>query len=71
MSSELPARVQGITPGLTIREVTGCNGRRSVVADWLCACGHHERASGKTAVTALASSVIVGHCPHREGRAAA
>ncbi|MFH9816172.1 hypothetical protein [Streptomyces sp. NPDC017230] len=67
--SEQPVCVQGITPGLTIREVTGCNGRRSVVADWLCACGHHERASGG-AVADLTSRVVVGHCPHRQEAAA-
>ncbi|GHJ27813.1 hypothetical protein TPA0910_22460 [Streptomyces hygroscopicus subsp. sporocinereus] len=45
------------------------------VADWLCTCGHHERARGRAAVTALAERVQVGVCPHRtttktEGRAA-
>lgn len=68
--SEQPALVQGILAGLTIREVTGCNGRRSPVADWLCACGHHERASGGPAVIALASAVVVGHCPHHQEVAA-
>lgn len=68
MSSELPARVQGITPGLTLRRL---DRDQTPVADWLCACGVHKRATGGPAVTALASSVVVGHCPHREGRAVA
>ena len=33
--------VTGITPGLQIQ----CEG--VPVADWLCACGHHERARGR------------------------
>lgn len=66
--SELPSRVQGITPGLTLRSL---NRDQTPVADWLCACGQHERATGGPAVTALASAVIVGVCPHREARAAA
>ncbi|ADI09754.1 hypothetical protein SBI_06634 [Streptomyces bingchenggensis BCW-1] len=48
--------VTGITPGLQIQ----CEG--VPVADWRCACGHHERAR-----------VRVGVCPHTttaEGRAA-
>ncbi|MFF7375690.1 hypothetical protein ACFY96_10535 [Streptomyces massasporeus] len=42
------------------------------VADWLCACGHHERARGRDAVSKLTARVIVGICPHSttaEGRA--
>lgn len=57
----------GITPGLQIR----CEG--VPVADWLCACGHHERARGRAAVIRLTARVIVGICPHTataEGRAA-
>jgi hypothetical protein len=59
--------VTGITPGLQIQ----CEG--VPVADWLCACGHHERARGRAAVIALQARVIVGICPHTttaEGRAA-
>ncbi|GGY21175.1 hypothetical protein GCM10010326_12440 [Streptomyces xanthochromogenes] len=59
--------VTGITPGLQIQ----CQG--VPVADWLCACGHHERARGRAAVIALQPRVIVGICPHTataEGRAA-
>lgn len=59
--------VTGIQPGLQVR-------REGVpVADWLCACGHHERARGRAAVIALSARVIVGVCPHTtafEGRAA-
>lgn len=59
--SEQPATVTGIPAGLTIRaEEYGHN----PVADWLCACGHHERATGASPVTALAKRVVVGHCPH-------
>ncbi|MFK0024185.1 hypothetical protein [Streptomyces sp. NPDC090798] len=59
--------VTGIQPGLQIQ----CEG--VPVADWLCACGHHERARGRAAVIALSARVIVGVCPHTtasEGRAA-
>ncbi|TXS40166.1 hypothetical protein EAO75_34730 [Streptomyces sp. uw30] len=59
--------VTGITPGLQIQ----CEG--VPVADWLCACGHHERARGRAAVIRLTTRVSVGQCPHTtaEGRAAA
>ncbi|NUV60066.1 hypothetical protein G6W55_10245 [Streptomyces sp. CAI-85] len=59
--------VTGITPGLQLQ----CEG--VPVADWLCACGHHERARGRAAVIALQARVVVGICPHTttaEGRAA-
>lgn len=59
--------VTGITPGLQIQ----CEG--VPVADWLCACGHHERARGRAAVIRLTAHVRVGECPHitaAEGRAA-
>ncbi|MFD9037954.1 hypothetical protein [Streptomyces bottropensis] len=59
--------VTGITPGLQIH----CDG--VPVADWLCACGQHERARGRAAVIRLTARVIVGFCPHTttaEGRAA-
>jgi hypothetical protein len=62
--SEQQTIVTGIRPGLQIRELTGCDGRRFIVADWLCACGHHERARGKEDVADLAGRVRVGHCPH-------
>ncbi len=51
--------VTGIMPGLQIR-TTGVP-----VADWLCSCGHHERARGRAAVTELTGRVHVGVCPHR------
>ncbi len=68
-----PPTVTGIRPGLSVRGM----GRSAVpAADWLCVCGHHERARGKGSVEALTSRVRVGTCPHRpaitsERRAAA
>ncbi|MFK4188318.1 hypothetical protein ACI2L4_30590 [Streptomyces sparsogenes] len=64
-----PVTVTGIQPGLHIR-TTGLP-----AADWLCTCGHHERARGQATVTAPSERVQVGVCPHRtttktEGRAA-
>ncbi|WP_319601459.1 hypothetical protein [Streptomyces sp. ID01-9D] len=58
--------VTGITPGLQIQ----CEG--IPVADWLCACGYHERARGRAAIIRLTARVRVGVCPHTtaEGRAA-
>ncbi len=59
--------VTGITPGLQIQ----CEG--VPVADWLCACGHHERARGRAAVARLTARVRIDVCPHTttaEGRAA-
>ncbi|MEU8993452.1 hypothetical protein AB0C95_01295 [Streptomyces caniferus] len=53
--------VTGLRPGLDVRGL----GRDEVpVADWLCVCGHHERARGRAAVHALTHRVQVGHCPH-------
>lgn len=54
-------RVTGIWPGLQIR---GLERGGFPVADWLCACGHHERARGRRAVIELTTRVRVGHCPH-------
>ncbi|MFE4337268.1 hypothetical protein ACFRQM_50660 [Streptomyces sp. NPDC056831] len=66
LSSVRPAprttTVTGIRPGLHIR---GLDRGEIPVADWLCACGHHERARGRKAVTELNTRVHVGHCPHR------
>lgn len=59
--------VTGIQPGLH----TQCEGM--AVADWLCACGLHERARGRAAVARLTARVRAGVCPHTttaEGRAA-
>ncbi|WP_371791501.1 hypothetical protein OG285_17650 [Streptomyces sp. NBC_01471] len=53
--------VTGIGPGLHLR---GLDRGEVPVADWLCACGHHERARGRKAVTELTTRVRVGHCPH-------
>ncbi|WP_405695221.1 hypothetical protein OHA99_09290 [Streptomyces coelicoflavus] len=66
--SEQPARVQGIPPGLTLRRL---DRDQTPIADWLCCCGRHERATGGPTVAQLASAVIVGVCPHREQGAAA
>ncbi|MGW8994376.1 hypothetical protein ACWGRF_31220 [Streptomyces zhihengii] len=51
--------VSGIRPGLHVR-----TDARRPVADWLCRCGHHERAVGKWAVVELTGRVDVQHCPH-------
>ncbi|MDH6434747.1 hypothetical protein M2158_003224 [Streptomyces sp. SAI-144] len=58
--------VTGITPGLQI-QLEGVP-----VADWLCACGHHQRARGRAAVARLTSRFLAGVCLHTataEGRA--
>ncbi|MFF3062254.1 hypothetical protein [Streptomyces sp. NPDC057909] len=54
--------VTSFRPGLHLR---GLERGGFPVADWLCACGHHERARGRKAVTELTTRVRVGHCPHR------
>ncbi|MEG9548651.1 hypothetical protein V5N34_11225 [Streptomyces baarnensis] len=55
--------VTGIRPGLTVRGL----GRNQIpAADWLCACGHHERARGRDPVTDLTTRARVDHCPHTE-----
>jgi hypothetical protein len=66
MSEQAPV-VSGITSGLTVR---GLNRDQTPIADWLCSCHRHERATGRTAVQQLLASVRVGHCPHGEGRPA-
>ncbi|MFD9905610.1 hypothetical protein [Streptomyces sp. NPDC059063] len=67
--SEQPARITGIPPGLAAR---GLDRDQIPVADWLCSCGRHERATGGVAVGMLLARVRVGTCPHAaEGRAAA
>ncbi|MFE4800105.1 hypothetical protein ACFRFL_35045 [Streptomyces sp. NPDC056708] len=53
--------VTGIQPGLSLR---GLDRDEIPVADWLCACGRHERARGRKAVTELTTRVRVGQCPH-------
>ncbi|MEW2191225.1 hypothetical protein [Streptomyces microflavus] len=58
-----PVTVTGIRPGLTMRGL----GRNQIpTADWLCTCGHHERARGRDRVTDLATRARVDHCPHTE-----
>lgn len=55
--------VAGIGPGLTVRGL----GRNQIpTADWLCACGHHERARGRDRVTDLTTRARVDPCPHTE-----
>jgi hypothetical protein len=61
--SEQPALVDGIRPGLTVR---GLDREQTPVADWLCACRRHERATGRTAVQQLLARARAGVCPHRE-----
>ncbi|MET7547666.1 hypothetical protein ABZS94_18035 [Streptomyces sp. NPDC005500] len=51
----------GFRPGLHLR---GLERGGFPVADWLCACGRHERARGRKAVTELTARVRVGQCPH-------
>ncbi|MFF4246111.1 hypothetical protein ACFYY2_16775 [Streptomyces sp. NPDC001822] len=63
--------VTGIQPGLTVR---GLGRYELPVADWLCTCGHHERARGRQAVTELTTRASVQQCLHTTfaiGRAAA
>ncbi|KQX37674.1 hypothetical protein ASD97_20890 [Streptomyces sp. Root63] len=55
--------VTGIRPGLTVR---GLGRNQFPAADWLCACGHHERARGRDRVTDLTTRARVDHCPHTE-----
>ena len=59
--NEQPIVVTGIRPGLDIR---GLDRGEIPVADWLCTCGHHERARGNDEVRSLCERVIVGICPH-------
>ncbi|MFC8985152.1 hypothetical protein [Streptomyces sp. NPDC057115] len=62
--SEQPALIEGIPAGLTVR---GLDRDQTPVADWLCACRHHERATGRPAVQQLLARARTGVCPH-EGR---
>ncbi|MEV5435852.1 hypothetical protein AB0K80_07420 [Streptomyces sp. NPDC052682] len=67
-SDAQPVTITGMQPGLQVRFT------EPPVADWLCCCGHHERARGHAAVIKLTVRVHVGICPHTttaEGRAAA
>lgn len=58
---EQPAHIEGIRPGLQAR---GLDRGELPVADWLCHCGTHERATGRATVQQLLARVRVGHCPH-------
>lgn len=53
--------VTGIQPGLSLR---GLDRYEIPVADWLCGCGHHERARGRKAVLDLTTRARVDQCPH-------
>jgi hypothetical protein len=64
--NEQYARVEGIPAGLTIR---GLDRDQIPVADWLCACGHHERATGGTDVRDLTIRACPGRCSHPTGAA--
>jgi hypothetical protein len=61
--SEQPAHITGIRPGLDIR---GLDRDQTPVADWLCACGAHNRATGRRDVQQLLARVRVAHCPHQQ-----
>ncbi|CAM5487134.1 hypothetical protein [Streptomyces atroolivaceus] len=56
-----PRTVTGIRPGLSVR---GLERRGFPVADWLCTCGHYERARGRKAVAELTTRACVQQCPH-------
>jgi hypothetical protein len=62
VSAEQPILIAGIRPGIQAR---GLDPRHTAVADWLCSCGHHERATGTLAVQELLARARVGECPHR------
>lgn len=56
-----PITITGVRPGLNIR---GLDRDQIPTADWLCSCGHHERARGGDAVKELCTRATVGTCPH-------
>lgn len=59
--SEQPTTITGIRPGL---HISGLGRGEIPTADWLCFCGHHERARGEEGVRQLCAEVRAGHCPH-------
>ncbi|MEU4154804.1 hypothetical protein [Streptomyces antimycoticus] len=59
--SEQPVVITGIRPGL---HISGLDRGQIPTADWLCTCGHHQRARGEDGVRQLCAEVRVGHCPH-------
>ena len=59
--TEQPIVIEGIRPGLDVR---GLDRGEIPQADWICACGHHERARGDD-VAALTAKAIVGVCLHQ------
>lgn len=64
--SEQPALIEGIPAGITVRGLD-----RTPVADWLCSCHRHERATGRTAVRQLLARARTSICPHHEAQVAA
>jgi len=60
--SEQPVVIEGIRPGIRTRHLD----RGQPVVDWLCACSHHQRATGREAVQQLLATARAGHCPHQE-----
>lgn len=59
--SDQPLFVAGIAPGITVR---GLDRSNHPIADWLCACGTHERGVGRGPVRALLARARVGVCDH-------
>lgn len=59
--TEQPITITGIRPGLDIRDL---DRGQIPTADWLCLCGHHERARGADAVTELTARASADTCPH-------
>ncbi|MFJ8110456.1 hypothetical protein [Streptomyces sp. NPDC096132] len=59
--TEQAAAVTGIPAGLTVR---GLDRDQTPIADWLCSCGHHERATGRDPVRDLTARACPGRCPH-------
>lgn len=59
---EQAARIEGIPAGLQVR---GLDRGQTPVADWVCSCGEHERASGRIGVQQMLTRVRVGVCAHR------
>jgi hypothetical protein len=61
VTEQEPAVITGIRPGLHIH---GLDRGQIPTADWLCSCGHHERASKADEVRDLVARARVGQCPH-------
>lgn len=61
--NEQPITITAIRPGLDIR---GLDRGQIPTADWLCTCGHHERARGADDVKDLTARATAGTCPHAQ-----